>query len=382
MKTILNSAQTRLVSMLTAVLFLAVFSAHAQEEGFRPYAFFGLQGGAQTTLTDYNNWKLITPTTSFSVGVHFTPVLGARIHANGFWNKGGVCRDGIDETYKYNYATADMDLMINMVNLFSKRSYSPVNLYLIGGLGINYAWNVEDVPVLNQYLMASNSKRHQSHNFRVGTMFDVSVAPNWSVNLEVAANALSDRFNSKFSGRDDWQLTAQLGVAYKFAKFSKKKKEVVVEPEEVWETRIDTIWYDDVVSTPKAENGTATWNVFYGIRESNFKADEQLKLIGAFLKDHRDCKIDVKSYADVGTGNPKINMEYSKQRCEKAVKALTDAGVPASAITSKYFGDTQQPFADNDKNRVSIIVATGLKDVSQKETVKKFRTKEVRYRVK
>jgi hypothetical protein len=67
---------------------------------------------------------------------------------------------------------------------------------------------------------------------------------------------------------------------------------------------------------------------------------------------------------------------------EKAVKALTDAGVPASAITSNYFGDTVQPFAENDKNRVTIIVADGQKEGKDKKMVKKFRTKEVRYRVK
>ena len=63
------------------------------------------------------------------------------------------------------------------------------------------------------------------------------------------------------------------------------------------------------------------------------------------------------------------------------VQALTDAGVPASSITANYYGDTVQPFAENDKNRVSIIVATGLKDVNLKNMVKKFKTKEVRYRV-
>ena len=67
---------------------------------------------------------------------------------------------------------------------------------------------------------------------------------------------------------------------------------------------------------------------------------------------------------------------------EKAVKALTDAGVPAASITSNYYGDTIQPFADNDKNRVTIIVANGLKDGKDKKTVRKFKTKEVRYRVK
>ena len=75
-------------------------------------------------------------------------------------------------------------------------------------------------------------------------------------------------------------------------------------------------------------------------------------------------------------------MQLSKQRMEKAVKALTDAGVPAASITSKYYGDTVQPYAENDKNRVTIIVATGLKDDSQKKMVRKFKTKEVRYRVR
>jgi len=90
----------------------------------------------------------------------------------------------------------------------------------------------------------------------------------------------------------------------------------------------------------------------------------------------------VKSYADKKTGNPQKNMELSRQRCEKAVKALVDAGVPASSITSNYYGDTIQPFAENDKNRVTIILASGHKDGGEKKMVKKFRTKEVRYRVK
>lgn len=365
--------------LLTFALVVTTFGVRAEENSEKavayPYAFIGLQGGGQTTFTDFNNFKLITPTASVSVGVQFTPVFGARLHANGLWNKGGV--KAIDQKYSYNYETTNLDAMINLVNLFSKGDYHPWNVYLIGGVGMNYAWNNDDAEKLGLYLPLADKKNSLSHNFRVGAMLDYNISRRWSVNLEVSANSLNDRYNSKFSGSDDWQLTAQLGVTYKFAK---KKKQVV--EEEVWETRLDTIWYDDAVFTPKVENGTATWNVFYKIRESDFEADEQLRLIGEFLKDHRECKIDIKSYADVETGNPKINMEYSRLRCEKAVKALTDAGVPASSITSSYYGDTVQPFADNDKNRVSIIVATGLKDVNVKDMVKKFRTKEVRYRVK
>ena len=100
------------------------------------------------------------------------------------------------------------------------------------------------------------------------------------------------------------------------------------------------------------------------------------------MKSWNNCKVEIKSYADVKTGNPEKNLQLSKERMEKAVKALVGAGVPASSITSSYFGDTIQPFAENDKNRVTIIIADGQKDGKDKKMVKKFRTKEVRYRVK
>lgn len=374
----MTRTKSRLTALMTAAILTTGFTVQAQEvsENYLayPHGFIGLQGGGQTTFTNYNNWQLLTPTASISAGAFFTPVIGARLHFNGIWNKGGI--NTPDSKYDYRYLTSNLDLMVNIVNLITRKDWNRVNAYLIGGVGLNYAWSNDDAWKLKQVLPGAYEKDLLNHNFRVGAMLDVNVARNWSVNLEVSGNSLNDRFNSKLSGSDDWQLTAQIGVAYKFGKRAKK----AVKPE-VWETRIDTIWYDDAVFTPQIENGKATWNVFYKIRESDFEADEQLAAIGAFLKEHRECKVDIKSYADIQTGNPKINMGYSKQRCEKAVKALTDAGVPASSITSAYYGDTVQPFAENDKNRVTIIVASGLKDINEKSTVKKFKTKEVRYRV-
>lgn len=357
------------------------YAQDAEDDGLDykpyPYMFIGVQGGGQTTFTNYDNLKLITPTASLSFGGFFTPVVGARLHFNGMWNKGGFLNETIDQKYDYKYLTSDLDLMINLVTLFGKKNYYPVNLYLIGGVGLNYAWDNGDAYAMKDVMPYAYKDNRLSHNARVGAQVDWNLHKNVSLNLEVAANSLSDRYNSKVSNKDDWQLTAQLGLAFKFGY---KKKPV---PEEVWETRVDTIWYDDIAYTPRVEDGTITWNVFYQIRESDFNdPNAQLAAIGAFLKDHRECKVTIKSYADVQTGNPKINMEYSKQRSEKAVKALVDAGVNASIITAEYFGDTVQPFAENDKNRVSIITATGLKDVKDQYTVKKFRTKEVRYRVK
>lgn len=376
----MNRIKNLCVAALMMLGIIATASAQTSQKTLSyPQLFVGVQGSGQTTLTDYNNWKLVTPTASFCFGSFFTPVVGARLHFNGLWNKGGYVSDTEDFKYDYKYLTSDIDLMLNLVTLFGKKDYYPLNFYLIGGIGLNCAWDNGDAFANKDKLLLAYEKNRFSHNARIGAMLDLNVSKHVSINLEVSANNLNDHFNSKKSDKADWQVTAQLGFAYKFAG---KKAKKVAEEEEVWETRMDTVWYNDAVFMPKVENSTATWTVFYQIRESDFDADTQLRLIGAFLQDHRECKIDIKSYADVETGNPKINMEYSKQRCEKAVKALTDAGVPAASITSSYYGDTIQPFADNDKNRVTIIMAEGLKDVNQKDMQKKYRIKEIRYRVK
>ena len=192
-----------------------------------PQLFFGVQGGGQTTLTQYNNWKLITPSASFSFGSFFTPVVGARLHLNGFWNKGGYCDSNEDFKYRYKHLTTDLDLMVNLVTLFGKRNYYPLNVYLIGGLGMNCAWdNGEAFARIDKMPMAYEGCRF-SHNARIGVQLDYNVSRHVSINLEFAANNLNDRYDSRMSGKGNWQLTTQLGIAYKFAaKKAKNDKEV------------------------------------------------------------------------------------------------------------------------------------------------------------
>ncbi|MBQ3908839.1 MAG: OmpA family protein [Bacteroidaceae bacterium] len=384
---------TKLVALASIMLSVSVATnAQTNEKDYEPYPhmFVGVQGGVQNTFNkEFNNWKTFTPTASLSFGSWFIPQVGARLHFNGLWNKSGV--DYLDDTedghYKYNYLTSSADLLLNLCTIFGKKDYYPVNLYYVMGLGANYAWEgrgrAEDAAAtyLANMKYADNDNRW-AFNGRVGLGLDIPVCKNLSVNVEGDLNHIVPGKSTKFN-TDLLQLTVQAGLAYKFG-FKKKPA-----PEEVWETRIDTIWYDDIAYTPRVEDGSITWNVFYKIRESDFNdpdvndpAEAQLAAIGAFLKDHRECTVSIKSYADVQTGNPKINMGYSQQRSEKAVKALTEAGVDPSIITAEYFGDTVQPFAENDKNRVSIIKATGLKDVKDQYTVKKFRTREVRELVK
>ena len=359
-----------------------------------PYMFVGLQGGIQNTITNVNNWKLINPTASVSFGAFFTPVVGARLHVNGAWNKGGFYigenAARAMEKYNYNYITTNLDLMLNLVTMFGKKNYYPVNFYLIGGIGLNTAWNNDDANIMRaQYSSVLNNcwdDTKLSHNARVGGMLDINLAKHWSVNLEVSANSLSDTYNSKLSNKDDWSITVQAGVAYKFGY---KKKPVIEAPkvEEVWATRIDTVWYDVTEYVESNEPANREWVINYALAKSGLDASvgkspiEQIKEIGDFLKSHKESKISVCSYADKGTGSSRGNLRLSKKRNQAAIDALVAEGVDASLISGDGYGDTVQPFAENDKNRCTIIKATGLQYKKVPKTVKKFRTEEVRYQV-
>lgn len=344
-----------------------------------PHLFFSVQGGAQTTLTNYDQLKLITPTASLGFGAWFTPVVGARLHVNGLWNKGGIKVPNFDEKYDYKYVTSDLDLMLNLVTLFGRKNYYPLNVYLIGGVGLNTAWDNSEACALSSEMPLAWRGNRFSHNARVGAQLDYNICKHMSLNLEVAANSLSDRYNSKMSGKDDWQLTAQIGLAFKFG-----YKQRTVEPE-VWETRIDTIWYDDITYKDVIKPGDIDKRIFFEIRESDVEStDAQIEAVAKFLKGVQNGEITITAYADRGTGNPEINMVYSQQRAEKTKAALIAKGVDPGIIKSvEWKGDTVQPYPnDNDKNRVSIIIGHGVYKQQEKIVGKKFKTKEVRYRVK
>lgn len=61
----------------------------------------------------------------------------------------------------------------------------------------------------------------------------------------------------------------------------------------------------------------------------------------------------VQGYADADTGTPEYNMELSKKRAEVVRNKLIEFG--AKNVVVEYFGDTLQPFNENDLNRVVII---------------------------
>ena len=167
-----------LAALAISSLSVAFAQSAAEQLDYKPapYMFVGIQGGAQTTFTNYDQLKLITPTASISFGAFFTPAVGARLHVNGMWNKGGIKPDF---TYKYKYVTTDIDLLLNLFTLFGKQNYYPLNVYLIGGIGLTYAWDNDDLTKSAFNFPFAWENNRLSHNARVGAMLDYNICKHW-----------------------------------------------------------------------------------------------------------------------------------------------------------------------------------------------------------
>ena len=209
--------------MLAASFVLSVPQAHAaggdKDYEPAPYFFVGLQGGGQVTFTNYDFTKLAMPVGAVSFGGYYNPVVGGRLHAQGWRDKGAfknLPQVG-DKTYYWNYYTVDADLLVNLTNLFWKGSESHLfNLVLVGGVGLNYAWHNKQVNNLISTYQLGNvaplawPHSRLGHNLRVGVQLDLNLSKHFGVNLECDFNNLSDRFNSKQANSDDWQATAMI----------------------------------------------------------------------------------------------------------------------------------------------------------------------------
>lgn len=368
--------------------------AQDNKEEFKPYWFAGVQGGVQTTFTNYNSLKLLTPQFALQFGRWFAPEFGARLHVMGYDQKGGIAEGqfGLDkQTYKFKACTADIDFLFNMSNILCpQRSCKDFNWILLAGFGSNYSWDYDEFKTLaynNDFLSNHPAyhdqvcgTKHSTFNGRLGTAFEYDVTNSLSLNLELQANYKNDLYNLKTNDKNDWQAAAFIGVTFKIGK-AKKAPAPVQEVEPVYETRVDTVWYDDTsYKTVEAEDSLRR-DIHFDIRKNGPISQQTVSEIMDFVKNNKDVKVTVTGYADKGTGNKRVNMKYSKKRAEALTDALVKAGVPAEIITTEWKGDTVQPFADNDANRATITVASGIGEKKEKVVTKKYRLEEKKVRV-
>ena len=348
------------------------------EYQFKKHFYLDIQGGGQYTLGEAKFKDLLSPNIQGAIGYQFSPVFGLRAQMNGLWSKGGwagfrskVGEKPYNAKYKFKYIAPGVDFMFNLSNLFCGWNPSRVfNISAFAGGGINWAGGnqeINDIAAtlenLNDYNLEYlwQGKKVRPYG-RAGIDLEFKVSKAVSIMLEGNANMISDKYNSKKADNPDWYFNALAGVRINLGKSYTKKAKPVEEPAPAPAPKQEYV-------APKPEPKPAPVekkveeirrDIFFTINSYKIAPAEDAKIreVVDYLNKNTEAKVVVTGYADKGTGNDVINDRIAAKRAAAVVWMLTKKyNIPSERITEESKGARVQPFAENAKNRVTIMIA-------------------------
>lgn len=368
--------------ILSGVVALSCVSASAQEADktvnvFTPHWYAQAQIGGQYTLGEIGFGKLLSPNAQVGVGYNFNQVVGARFSLNTWQSKAGQNVAGNVYKWKWNYVAPMVDATFNLTNLFCE--YNPdrvVEFGVFGGIGANIAWGNDEAADAQKAILAGPGKNLAEvqaplENLwdgtktrfvaRVGANVDFRVSDRVKLGVELSANTLSDKYNSKKAGNPDWYFNALVGV--KVALGETHTTKVIPAPKPVEKIIERIIEKPAPAPAPKVESKVVEENfrrdIFFPIGNTNIAKSQTTKIaeIVEYMKENPDAKITLTGYADKGTGSAAFNDKIAARRAQTVYNTLAAKGVAKSRMIKESKGCRVQPFEENDMNRVTICIA-------------------------
>ena len=368
--------------ILSGVVALSCVSASAQEADktvnvFTPHWYAQAQIGGQYTLGEIGFGKLLSPNVQVGVGYNFNKVVGARLSLNTWQSKAGQNVAGNTYKWKWNYVAPMVDATFNLTNLFCE--YNPdrvVEFGVFGGIGANIAWGNDEAADAQKAILAGAGKNLADiqtplENLwdgtktrfvaRVGANVDFRVSDRVKLGVELSANTLSDKYNSKKAGNPDWYFNALVGV--KVALGETHTTKVIPAPKPVEKIIERIIEKPAPAPAPKVESKVVEENfrrdIFFPIGNTNIAKSQTTKIaeIVKYMKENPDAKITLTGYADKGTGSAAFNDKIAARRAQTVYNTLAAKGVAKSRMIKESKGCRVQPFEENDMNRVTICIA-------------------------
>lgn len=368
--------------LLSGVIALSCVSASAQEADktvnvFTPHWYAQAQVGGQYTLGEIGFGKLLSPNVQVGIGYNFNKVVGARFSLNTWQSKAGQNVAGNVYKWKWNYVAPMVDATFNLTNLFCE--YNPdrlVEVGVFGGIGANIAWGNDEAADAQKAILAGAGKNLAEvqaplENLwdgtktrfvaRVGANVDFRVSDRVKLGVELSANTLSDKYNSKKAGNPDWYFNALVGV--KVALGETHTTKVIPAPKPVEKIIERIIEKPAPAPAPKVESKVVEENfrrdIFFPIGNTNIAKSQRTKIaeIVEYMKENPDAKITLTGYADKGTGSVRFNDKIAARRALTVYNTLAAKGVAKSRMVKQSKGCRVQPFEENDMNRVTICIA-------------------------
>ena len=379
-------------TILSCLMLLAGISANAQEQKgtteyvFEPHWYVQIQPlGAQYTLGEVSFGDLLSYNVQATVGRQFSKLWGARLAVNAWQSKAGSKFDIANKEYKWkwNYVAPTIDATFNLSNaLFGFNPNRVFDLSAFAGIGVNIGWGNSEAATADQAIRAMGTVTSPINNQvyttnrgleylwdgtkvrlvgQFGLMGDFKVSDKVKIGLELSANTLNDKYNSKKAKNWDWYFNALAGVKIALGNTYSTRFIPAPEPEIRYVEKIveKIVEVPAKVEEPEAKTEALRRDIFFAIGKTVIRKSEQQKVdeVVAYLNANPEAKVNITGYADAGTGNDRINDRLAAGRADVVVKALKKAGIAASRISYDSKGARVQPFADNDSNRVSIVIA-------------------------
>jgi len=365
-------------TILSCLLALGFLSASAQDQQpkteyvFNPGWYVQIQPlGIQHTLGEVDFGDLNSYNIQAAIGRQFNPVVGGRFAINAWQSKAGSELDGQKYKWDWKYVAPSVDVTFNLSNLFCGFNPNRVfNFGIFGGLGANIGFSNDGAADAQKQMNALygnlgvNSLEYLWSGTKVrlfgqaGITGDFKISDAVSVGLELSANTLNDKYNSKKAGNWDWYFNALAGVKINLGPTYTTREIPVPEPEIRYVEKVVEKVVEVPAKCPEVE--PLRRDIFFLINKTEIRPEEAQKVkdIADYMNEHPTAKVMVTGYADAGTGNNKINDRLAAGRADAVVKALKNQyGIAESRISYDSKGSRVQPFAENDMNRVSICIA-------------------------
>jgi outer membrane protein OmpA-like peptidoglycan-associated protein len=344
--------------------------------------FINIGAGAQTIFGD-NDAEAgladrITVVPTLSVGKWFSPYWGVRLKGQG-GTLHGFEQDGAYMQH-LKYYNVHVDALWNLANYWGVYSTTKTfNFTPYLGLGVGHKFQIDDdvvAPKTNNY----DPQYHRYSNvlsINPGIQFGFSLSKRVSLDFDLGAAIVPDYFDRVVhKAENEAIVTATGGLTFKLGKttfdvvepmdyglineLNGKINALRAENDVLAKRPVSCPDCPQVAPAPVVNEINYVPNVvFFRLNSSKIDANQQISVYNTaeFIKETNE-KIKVVGYADKNTGTGKYNLGLSEKRARAVAKELTTKyKIPSEKITVEWKGSDEQPYPQNNWNRVVIMSA-------------------------
>ena len=341
--------------------------------------YMGLGGGTNLYMTkgendaDANFGDRLGWMGQLEIGRWNSPNWGARLVIDG--GQINFVANGLDP--ERNWVGGHLDLMYDVTNAWG--TYNPDRVYsLVPYLGIGYMYGLDGdwkKPNPDGDMFKS---QNQTLTYNVGLINNFKLSNSVALFVELGWRVMQESFDGSPTSGDydyDSMFTGTAGI-----KFGLGGKQDFTPAELMDYNLINDL--NSQINRLRAENEQLRQRpescpecpevqptvteavyvpnvVFFRINSSTIDRGQQVSVYNTaeYMKANDSAKVNIVAYADRQTGTPEYNFALSERRARAVADALiNDHGINSDRISIDWKGDTEQPYAENDWNRVAIFV--------------------------